>query len=168
MRAALSRRISPRVLIQHAACAALDNEMRRCAGQPEGGGVLLGHLRGEAIEVVAWTTPGPSDQRSLFSFERSDPRHQAAAHDAWVASGGTQTWVGEWHTHPYGDVLPSGIDLRTWRKHARKENRPMVFTLVVPGDWGVFLALPGLLWPKVTKLELMERGATGCIFADQG
>lgn len=142
--------------------------MQRCAGQLEKGGVLIGCLRGDDIEVVTWTTPGPSDQRSLFSFERSDPQHQATAYDAWTASGGTQTWVGEWHTHPYGEILPSSIDFRTWKDHARAEARPMVFALVVPGEWGVFLVMPGLLWSKVIQLHMVERSATGCTFAAQG
>lgn len=158
----------PRVLIQHATCAALDSVTQTCAGQPETGGVLLGCLRGSDIEVTARTTPGPRDQRSLFEFHRSDPGHQAAAHGAWTASGGTQTWVGEWHSHPYGTVCPSGIDLRTWQKHARSQRRPMVFALVVPGRWGVFVALPGLFRTKIARLELRERGATGYVFAGDG
>lgn len=167
MRTPLNRRVAPRVLIQHATCNALDNEMTRCADQREAGGILLGHLRGKDVEVVAWTTPGPSDLRSLFSFERSDPRHQEAADDAWIASRGTQTWVGEWHTHPRGDVVPSDIDLKTWTKHARNEKRPMVFVLVVPGNWGVFLATPHLLRKNITKLEQCECGTVGRIFATQ-
>ncbi|MBS1092961.1 Mov34/MPN/PAD-1 family protein [Gluconobacter sp. Dm-74] len=141
--------------------------MTRCADQREAGGILLGHLRGTDIEVVGRTTPGSSDLRSLFSFERSDPQHQEAADDAWMASGGTQTWVGEWHTHPCGNVLPSDIDLRTWRKHARTEKRPMVFVLVVPSNWGVFLVMPYLFRTSIMKLEQLEYGTVGRVFANK-
>jgi integrative and conjugative element protein (TIGR02256 family) len=143
----------------------MDNEMARCTNQPESGGILLGFLRGEDIEVVARTTPGPSDLRSFSSFERSDPRHQDVAREVWIASRETQTWVGEWHTHPYGDVLPSSIDLKTWRMHARREKRPMVFILLAPSAWGVFLAIPYLLRTDVRKLEILEYGTTGRVFS---
>jgi integrative and conjugative element protein (TIGR02256 family) len=101
----------------------------------------------------------------LFAFTRGDPLHQAEATSAWGASGGTVTFIGEWHTHPSGGVAPSAIDLRTWRRLTKANGRPMAFALVVPGSWGVFLAKPRLLRPVVTRSVPIERSELGVVLA---
>ena len=56
------------------------------------------------------------DQQRLWMFARSDPSHQKAAEAAWLASGGTITFVGEWHTHPTGILTPSPRDFVTYAR----------------------------------------------------
>ena len=66
----------------------------------EAGGIFIGSHRGPHVEVTMSTTPLPGDVRSPTLFDRKDPGHHTAAVDAWMRSGGTDTYVGEWHTHP--------------------------------------------------------------------
>jgi integrative and conjugative element protein (TIGR02256 family) len=86
--------------------------------KPEAGGVLLGrHLLGTGdIIVDLVTVPMPSDCQSRFRFFRARRPHQAAIDRAWRASGGTCTYLGEWHTHPEQHPTPSWIDRQNWQR----------------------------------------------------
>ncbi len=153
-----------RVLVHHAVHAQLDAAVATCAGQPEAGGILLGSYRGRDLEIVGHTKPGVGDRRSAHFFERRDAAHQSAADTAWATSGGTVTFVGEWHTHPAGEVQPSTIDLQTWRSQARAIGQPMVYALAAPSGWGIFLVKPRLLRPSVMRLVQVEAGRVGSVF----
>lgn len=153
-----------RVLVRHAVCERLDRAAEECGGQPEMGGILLGAYRGRDLDVTGLTKPAPGDVRHLLSFDRSDPAHQAAAHRAWSSSRGTHTYVGEWHTHPWGGVMPSSTDIRSWRVEVRRGGRAMAFALVAPGEWGLFLVRPKLFWAARGRLIPIERGKVGRVF----
>lgn len=96
----------------------------------EAGGIFIGSHRGRHMEITACTTPLPRDVRRPTLFDRKDPGHHAAALTAWHASGGTDTYVGEWHTHPVDDPVPSALDLRTWRSILVRITDPAVFMIV--------------------------------------
>ena len=96
----------------------------------EAGGIFIGSHRGPHIEITACTTPLPMDVRRPTVFDRKDLGHQAAALAAWKTSGGTDTYVGEWHTHPVDDPTPSARDLRTWRSILARGTDPVVFLIV--------------------------------------
>lgn len=95
----------------------------------EAGGILIGSYRGPHIEICDCTTPMPQDIRKPHLFDRRDPGHQAAASDAWRRSGGTDTFVGEWHTHPVPDPTPSTMDLGTWHSIIRRTPAALVFLI---------------------------------------
>lgn len=95
----------------------------------EAGGILIGCYRGPHVEICDCTTPLPLDIRRAHLFDRRDPGHQAAAHDAWEQSGGTDTFVGEWHTHPVADPMPSAVDLGTWRSIMQRTPAALVFLI---------------------------------------
>ncbi|WP_136620903.1 MULTISPECIES: Mov34/MPN/PAD-1 family protein [Mesorhizobium] len=101
----------------------------------EAGGILIGSYRGSHVEVVGCTVPMPLDLRSRYCFDRRDPGHQAAALKAWHASGRTETFVGEWHTHPEPHPTPSGRDRQTWADIMKKNSNPLVFLI---GGWESF------------------------------
>ena len=84
----------------------------------EAGGVMMGrYLQGsDDVVVDAATEPMRGDRRSRYSFYRDKTRHQAVLDAAWKTSGGTCTYLGEWHTHPEADPTPSGIDTHDWRR----------------------------------------------------
>lgn len=98
----------------------------------EAGGILIGSYRGQHVEVVSCTVPMPRDIRRRYSFDRRDPGHQAAALAAWHASDRTETFVGEWHTHPEPHPTPSGRDRTTWSGIVTKITNPVVFMI---GGW---------------------------------
>jgi len=113
----------------------------------EAGGILIGAYRGDHIHVTSLTTPGEADKRTRISFHRQSSHHQKAALKAWVNSKKVNTWVGEWHTHPEDDPVPSTVDMESWR-HALP-NRPMA--LLIQGRCNYWLGLreKGV----ITKLE---------------
>ena len=88
---------------------------------PEAGGVLLGRIVIERpdVTVETLTIPSPDDRRSRFAFFRARKPTQAAINAAWQASGGTQNYLGEWHTHPEDHPTPSWVDQRNWQRIAR-------------------------------------------------
>lgn len=156
--------MTARVLVRFAVRDRLDALSARCRGQAEAGGILLGAYRGGDIEVTGMTEPGLLDKRRLRMFARSDQSHQEAADAAWSASGSTVTFLGEWHTHPAGEVVPSSTDVGTWRFQARRNERPMVYALAAPGQWGLFIVRPRLLWPAQSRLACIETGKIGLVF----
>ena len=85
---------------------------------PEAGGVLLGrYIEGTSDVVVdAVTEPMSRDRRARARFFRHREGHQRTLDAAWEASGGTSAWLGEWHTHPQTDPIPSFIDRADWRR----------------------------------------------------
>jgi integrative and conjugative element protein (TIGR02256 family) len=153
-----------RVLVYHCVRAEFDYTAAACSGQPEAGGILLGAYRGPDMEVTGLTQPGPAEERRRRSFTRADPLHKAANVRAWEDSGGTVSYVGEWHTHPSGAVTPSSVDVHSWRGEARRCGRPMVFVLVVPGEWGIFTVRPKWMFSSKARLVPRESGKTGVVF----
>jgi integrative and conjugative element protein (TIGR02256 family) len=86
--------------------------------KPEAGGVLLGrHIHNsQDIVVDQVTTPMRGDYCSRTRYYRARQQHQDAINRAWRESGGTCTYLGEWHTHPEIMPAPSLIDQLTWRR----------------------------------------------------
>lgn len=111
----------------------------------EAGGILIGSYRGPHVDVGDCTTPLPGDVRNPHLFDRRDAGHQSAAYAAWKRSGGTDTFVGEWHTHPVNRPVPSSLDLRTWRALMKRTSRSLVFLIAGYESLWCGLALDGRL-----------------------
>ena len=98
----------------------------------EAGGILLGHVRGEHLEITEATEPSFWDRRFRFLFERMPYFHHWLAMKRWRESKGLVRYVGEWHTHPQNHPAPSSIDLREWQILAadRVDGRPLLALIV--------------------------------------
>ena len=125
---------------------------------------MIGSYRGPHIEVVDCTEPGAADKATLSSFTRRDERHQEAATEAWRKSHRRQTYVGEWHSHPFGRPIPSGTDRRAWQSVVAKLSVPCLFVLVSPAGWHVYRIRPGTTARDMVQLNESENGNTGVIF----
>jgi integrative and conjugative element protein (TIGR02256 family) len=103
--------------------------------RPEAGGVLLGrHLLGTSdILVDRVTEPLPGDQQSRFRFFRARRRHQMVIDRAWQESAGTQTYLGEWHTHPERVPAPSLSDRLGWHRKLLTDRFSDVMFFVIMG-----------------------------------
>lgn len=110
----------------------------------EAGGILLGYRRGPHIEAVECSLPMPADVRRRHSFERKDCGHQALSDARWQDSGGTITYIGEWHTHPSKTPTPSPIDRFEWGKLRNFHTEPLVFLIVGTEQW--YLELNNVNW----------------------
>lgn len=98
----------------------------------EAGGVLLGYVRGDHLEVVEATRPTPWDRRLRYLFERFPKGHELIVKARWDATEGKLRYLGEWHTHPESTPYPSSTDLIEWRKKAneRVDGRPLLAVIV--------------------------------------
>lgn len=102
--------------------------------QDEAGGVLLGrHISGtDDVVIDRVTEPMPGDRQSRTRFIRARGPHQEAIDEAWRESGGTCTYLGEWHTHPESVPTPSLIDRAGWHRKLLFDRftEPIFFVIV--------------------------------------
>jgi integrative and conjugative element protein (TIGR02256 family) len=100
--------------------------------QPEAGGILLGHRRGNHFEITHVTEPVLTDHRTRVSFVRENHGHQEKAVDLWKSSHGTIGYIGEWHTHPENVPSPSLVDINQWSQLPSRNanNAPMLGVIV--------------------------------------
>jgi integrative and conjugative element protein (TIGR02256 family) len=153
-----------KVLVQAKVCRHFDELARKCAGDRETGGIILGQYRGPHVEICEFTSAGPRDIRGLACFIKQDESHSRRARQLWKASGRTITNMGEWHSHPAGGVSPSFQDHQTWLSQIRLTGRPLVFVLVAPGEWGIFLGSPLTSRPTLHRLAIRQHSMTGVVF----
>lgn len=96
----------------------------------EAGGVLIGEMRVRGLTVTSATDPQPTDKRSRFRFSRREFGHQQLVDAAWSESGGTQSYLGEWHSHPEQYPNPSLVDRAGWAARSICANRSLVVVIV--------------------------------------
>jgi integrative and conjugative element protein (TIGR02256 family) len=154
----------PLILIEQSLCREFDRLVDECRGHTEQGGILIGGRRGPHIDVVEMTFPAAADEAGYYHFTRKDNAHQDAAYTAWIRTGQTLSYVGEWHTHPSGPVKPSSTDIGTWRTVVRQQGRPCVFVLATPAGWGVFGAAGR---KDVREMHRLQQGSTGDVFGSE-
>lgn len=151
------------VLVHYPVVAMMQQAVATCEGRPESGGILLGSVRGPHLEITAFTPSAPADERTMTRFVRRDHAHQAAADDAWKRSAQEIGFMGEWHTHPSGPPVPSGIDHASWAKLAAHTGYPLCFLLASPQGWRGFHVSRRRGGAANTALSEHERGALGVV-----
>lgn len=81
----------------------------------ETGGILLGPDTASTVFISRAGDPGPRAYRGEHTFLRDLAHAQSLANAAWNEDG--HQWIGEWHTHPSGDLTPSALDLHSYLQH---------------------------------------------------
>ena len=101
--------------------------------QTESGGILLGRLINCSKDVIVdfASEPSKKDTRRRFFFFRKKEPAQSIVNKRWSDSEGTQIYLGEWHTHPECDPIPSSHDLENWRKIYREAKYEQDFLLFI-------------------------------------
>ncbi|UKA56657.1 Mov34/MPN/PAD-1 family protein (plasmid) [Arthrobacter sp. FW305-BF8] len=102
-------RIIPKALMM------IGEEAIRSRDGLETGGILLGTDDGQEIVIRHAGGPGPKARREFHRFLRDLSHAQQLAELAWRED--QSQWIGEWHTHPSGDVTPSNYDLEAYAQH---------------------------------------------------
>ncbi|ODS22317.1 hypothetical protein AB835_14870 [Candidatus Endobugula sertula] len=116
------------LLIEEQAISIIESFKQDTPSATESAGVLIGEYReSQHIRIVDATKPCKYDRSTRFSFDRRSPQHQKSVLSAWRSSGNTQTWIGEWHTHPEDHPTPSSKDIYEWKKAL--PNRPMIMLI---------------------------------------
>lgn len=89
----------------------------KASGSQEIGGLLMGeHIAGDTFRVVNISVQ--TLQGTHSTFERDPEEHQAQLDEFFVLTGADYTrfnYLGEWHSHPSFEPLPSSKDMRTMR-----------------------------------------------------
>lgn len=82
-----------------------EHEQKKSYG--EAGGILLGHVAKDYVEITNITTPNRFDLRNFFTFVRAKIPAQLRINRAWKKSSGIMIYLGEWHTHREINPAPS-------------------------------------------------------------
>ncbi|WP_426939764.1 Mov34/MPN/PAD-1 family protein [Pseudarthrobacter sp. S6] len=105
----------PDIWIIPEALALIGEEAIRSRDGLETGGILLGTDDGREIVVRHAGGPGAKAHRESNRFLRDLAHAQQLAELAWKED--QSQWIGEWHTHPSGDLSPSNYDLEAYARH---------------------------------------------------
>lgn len=97
------------------ALEAIADTIRGASDALETGGALFGADSVDVIEHA--TTPGPSAVHGPAYFSR-DREHTEAESSRLYRLDGSR-WIGEWHTHPATELIPSEVDLTTYVRHLK-------------------------------------------------
>lgn len=125
----------------------------------EVGGWLLGFWADDAHAVfVTHATPPAASHGTPFGVHISGRGHRRRFADAWEASSGAVTYLGDWHTHPGCPPTPSPQDARALSQLASSSKfgtpRPLMAILSTPR------------WPAASgriELAFYVREPTGAI-----
>ncbi len=152
---------SPLVVVERQALDTIRSVAAASGFRHEVGGVLLGSYRGPHIHVVNVTQPQERDRSSFNRFWRRPDGHQTMAEAAWLGSGRTVTYVGEWHTHPEPVPRPSWIDRMEWSRKLAEQHRDLVF--LIQGQLDVYLEYSPMYGGK-RALVRAEDGADAVLY----
>lgn len=114
------------VVISHEVLELIRRFQQSAPDDCEAGGILIGVMHGPHLEITGATEPQQADKRTRTRFRRSEEGHQCILNQRWESSGGTENYVGEWHTHPEHHPHPSGIDLREWNRTSSRLEEPII------------------------------------------
>lgn len=91
----------------------------------ETGGVLIGYRSDDGTWVItAAAGPGPKAKRSIDGFAPDTRFNQSLVNREFRRTKGVVSYLGEWHSHPRGPLLPSERDEKTASAVARRQNMP--------------------------------------------
>jgi integrative and conjugative element protein (TIGR02256 family) len=84
----------------------------------ETGGVLLGYWGGDQALVTRAVGPGPDATHGMASFLPDQGFHEEVIALHYERTGRTETYLGDWHSHPGGSGRLSRLDRRTLKRIA--------------------------------------------------
>lgn len=153
----------PAVLITQSAVASIAREACRSVDGLETGGILLGTDDGDVIVIKHAGDPGPKAKRSERAFLRDNDHARRLANEAWVLDG--SQWIGEWHTHPNLELVPSSLDLSSYLRHIRDPElcleRFVAIIVGVGSDVGVVATAWTIDLSSASMVELNELADEG-------
>jgi integrative and conjugative element protein (TIGR02256 family) len=122
----------------------------------ETGGILLGRYDSDGYVVSVAGGPGPDAVHERDYFLR-DLRHaKSLAAYAWNTD--MSQWIGDWHTHPDGPLIPSPADLRSYRMHLKDPELGFTSFLSIVARTtgrGVALAAWAVMASHLERIELV-------------
>ncbi len=134
----------------------------------ETGGILMGYWARPLREVVITIAIGPGPN-ALHEPTRFAPDHDfqcAQIGNVYCASSRTETYLGDWHAHPFGGRSLSRSDQRTLRRiaqtpTARLRNPLMLLLAGEPLSWEItiwcYQSVAGL-WGRAVQMDVIPYG----------
>ncbi|MBA2555995.1 MAG: Mov34/MPN/PAD-1 family protein [Chloroflexi bacterium] len=119
----------------------------------EVGGWLLGYWSADERSVVISHATPPGPRGTPFGVRIGAEGHRDRFDQAWTASDGHVTFLGDWHTHPGGPVAPSEKDREALRKLATQPDYD------TPQPLAIIVQAPRWPWQAA-------RRALGCFMRD--
>jgi integrative and conjugative element protein (TIGR02256 family) len=103
----------------------------------EAGGILIGQVDQSNHQVLICRASIPSelDSRSFTTFRRDRSSAQLIIDYEFYNSGGKNTYLGEWHTHPASTAAPSDTDLSMIEDQFRLNSVPAGMLLMIIAAW---------------------------------
>jgi len=120
-----------RIAFHREALAILEHFTQRHYGQHESGGIIMGKIIGDEIQIMRLSVPTMLDISSRYNFERHAVSAQIVIDYEFYNSGGEMVYLGEWHTHPEPHPRPSETDMKMIHRQYRSRGRTTDFLLLV-------------------------------------
>jgi integrative and conjugative element protein (TIGR02256 family) len=150
--------IPSRATVRESAVNVIVQEVSAGNAGMETGGILLGRLASGGYLVSFAGGPGPDAIHKRDFFLRDLSHAQSLATDAWNADG--SQWIGDWHTHPQGPLMPSAADLRSYRQHLKDPElgfTSFLSVVVRSTTQGVALAAWAVTASDLQRIELIAK-----------
>lgn len=126
------------------------------AGALETGGVLIGHYSDllDLAIVTRVSGPPPDSHQGRTFFERGTRGLQRLINRAWKRRA--EYYLGEWHSHPGSDGIPSRIDREQMAATANSPSFrcPEPILLIVGGQPTASRSIKAFVYPNGQEVEL--------------
>lgn len=112
------------------------------SSQPESGGIITGLVYNHSVSIVDCSIPSSFDRQNRFNFIRSKEGAQRFIDEKFLASRGTEIYLGEWHTHPENFPKPSFTDLSSFKKTIKNNLlNSHIFFMVIIGLCAIYVGV---------------------------
>jgi integrative and conjugative element protein (TIGR02256 family) len=98
---------------------------------PEAGGIILGKIIDNQINILKLSIPTSLDRSSRTNFERNKLSAQIILDYEFHNSNGQLVYLGEWHTHPESNPTPSKTDLQMLRRQFKDNSLNTDFLILL-------------------------------------
>lgn len=120
----------------------LDTYIQRKLRDTESGGIILGRIMANTIQVQRLSVPTELDKCSRMNFERHRLSAQIVINYEHANTYGQVTYLGEWHTHPEDHPSPSETDIKMIKQQfAQNKIHTEFLILLIQGRKALFAAL---------------------------
>lgn len=127
------------------------NEYGKKNSKNEIGGVLIGKIYPEYITIEKLTKPSKLDKSTKLSFIRSKKSAQRKINKNWKNSNGTLIYLGEWHTHPSINPIPSQQDIKMISESLKYTVMEIDFLFLI------ILGLNNFLWIGIQNQDGLKK-----------
>ncbi len=120
----------------------LDKYIQRKLSDPESGGIILGKVTSDTVQMQRLSVPTELDKCSRMNFERHRLSAQIVINHEYANSYGQVTYLGEWHTHPEDHPSPSTTDIKMIKQQFTQNKIHTDFLiLLIQGRKGLYIGM---------------------------